>query len=82
MSPGASQSGAEGNRTPDLLDANETLSQLSYGPFGHHCTPRLLHSGRGTRRSPLLLKQQDRKNRQRTSRQVSSVEVVVWPLVR
>ena len=25
-------SGAEGNRTPDLLIANEALSQLSYGP--------------------------------------------------
>jgi hypothetical protein len=24
--------GAEGNRTPDLLIANEALSQLSYGP--------------------------------------------------
>ena len=24
--------GAEGNRTPDLLIANETLSQLSYDP--------------------------------------------------
>ena len=26
--------GAEGNRTPDLLIANEALSQLSYGPTG------------------------------------------------
>ena len=25
--------GAEGNRTPDLLIANEALSQLSYGPL-------------------------------------------------
>jgi hypothetical protein len=24
--------GAEGNRTPDLIDANDALSQLSYGP--------------------------------------------------
>jgi hypothetical protein len=26
--------GAEEDRTPDLLIANETLSQLSYGPTG------------------------------------------------
>ena len=26
--------GAEGNRTPDLLIANEALSHLSYGPAG------------------------------------------------
>jgi hypothetical protein len=26
--------GAEGNRTPDLLDAIEALSQLSYDPWG------------------------------------------------
>ena len=26
--------GAEGNRTPDLRDANATLSRLSYGPNG------------------------------------------------
>jgi hypothetical protein len=26
-------SGAEGNRTPDLLDANETRYQLRYSPF-------------------------------------------------
>lgn len=25
--------GAKGNRTPDLLNAIQTLSQLSYGPF-------------------------------------------------
>ncbi len=25
-------SGAEGTRTPDLLDANQALSQLSYNP--------------------------------------------------
>ncbi len=25
--------GAEGNRTPDLVIANDALSQLSYGPF-------------------------------------------------
>jgi hypothetical protein len=28
----AETGGAEGNRTPDLLIANEALSQLSYGP--------------------------------------------------
>ena len=28
------RSGAEGNRTPDLLDAIEALSQLSYDPEG------------------------------------------------
>ena len=28
----AEDGGAEGNRTPDLLIANEALSQLSYGP--------------------------------------------------
>jgi hypothetical protein len=26
--------GAEGNRTPDLLNAIQALSQLSYGPAG------------------------------------------------
>ena len=30
--------GAEGNRTPDLLNAIQALSQLSYGPITH--TPR------------------------------------------
>ena len=30
---GAKAGGAEGDRTPDLLIANEALSQLSYGPF-------------------------------------------------
>jgi hypothetical protein len=29
---GFSAGGAEGGRTPDLLIANEALSQLSYGP--------------------------------------------------
>ena len=33
--------GAEGNRTPDLLNAIQALSQLSYGP---------LHTTRGSRR--------------------------------
>jgi hypothetical protein len=31
-------SGAEGNRTPDLLNAIQALSQLSYGPITH-CRP-------------------------------------------
>src|SRR5262245_60184709 len=31
--------GAEGNRTPDLLIANEALSQLSYGPRGNGLRP-------------------------------------------
>src|SRR5262249_57962307 len=30
----AAGGGAEGDRTPDLLIANEALSQLSYGPRG------------------------------------------------
>jgi hypothetical protein len=30
--PETSQSGAEGNRTPDLLIANETRYQLRYSP--------------------------------------------------
>jgi hypothetical protein len=29
-------SGAEGNRTPDLLNAIQALSQLSYGPITRH----------------------------------------------
>ncbi len=29
-------SGAEGNRTPDLLNAIQALSQLSYGPSTHN----------------------------------------------
>ena len=35
-------SGAEGNRTPDLLNAIQALSQLSYGPvtnFRRPCNP-------------------------------------------
>ena len=31
---GHENSGAEGNRTPDLSVANAALSQLSYGPSG------------------------------------------------
>ena len=30
---GDRNSGAEGARTPDLLAASQTLSQLSYGPW-------------------------------------------------
>jgi hypothetical protein len=33
--------GAEGARTPDLLAASQTLSQLSYGPWEHPSLPRL-----------------------------------------
>src|SRR5262249_13952809 len=32
--------GAEGGRTPDLLIANEALSQLSYGPAKNATVPR------------------------------------------
>ena len=43
--------GAEGNRTPDLLIANEALSQLSYSPI-----PR--SSGRsGRRRARTMLRE-------------------------
>ena len=28
--------GAEGNRTPDLVIANDALYQLSYSPASHH----------------------------------------------
>ncbi len=28
--------GAEGNRTPDLVIANDALSQLSYGPVNRY----------------------------------------------
>jgi hypothetical protein len=33
--------GAEGNRTPDLLIANEALSQLSYSPIAGYLTSRM-----------------------------------------
>ncbi len=33
LSPDTSQRGAEGNRTPDLLIANETRYQLRYSPL-------------------------------------------------
>src|SRR5215510_16278589 len=33
--------GAEGGRTPDLLIANEALSQLSYGPAKNATVPRV-----------------------------------------
>ena len=32
MSPSCESSGAEGDRTPDLIHAMDALSQLSYGP--------------------------------------------------
>jgi hypothetical protein len=34
--------GAEGNRTPDLLIANEALSQLSYSPIAGHAASSIL----------------------------------------
>ena len=33
LAGGTGDGGAEGNRTPDLLIANEALSQLSYSPI-------------------------------------------------
>ena len=35
-------SGAEGDRTPDLLDAIQALSQLSYGPRAAQCSAELV----------------------------------------
>ena len=35
--------GAEGDRTPDLLVANQALSQLSYSPAAQAAIQRLLH---------------------------------------
>ena len=42
--------GAEGNRTPDLLIANEALSQLSYSPI-----PRIGSRYPGRRRARTML---------------------------
>ena len=42
--------GAEGNRTPDLLIANEALYQLSYSPAvlaAEKCQPDAVKSSRG-----------------------------------
>src|SRR5262249_59873612 len=39
---GAARSGAEGDRTPDLLDAIQALSQLSYGPRDAQCSAELV----------------------------------------
>ena len=36
----ADTGGAEGDRTPDLVIANDALSQLSYGPVPVHFTDR------------------------------------------
>ena len=36
--------GAEGDRTPDLLTASQTLSQLSYGPKRVDCSPSKANS--------------------------------------
>ncbi len=38
-SPTPDDGGAEGNRTPDLLIANEALSQLSYSPIAGFAAP-------------------------------------------
>jgi hypothetical protein len=51
--------GAEEDRTPDLLIANETLSQLSYGPTcvkGAHCS-----IANGTRKRPVQVLDDDQK---------------------
>jgi hypothetical protein len=37
--------GAEGNRTPDLLNAIQALSQLSYGPGTWTSSPRASSAG-------------------------------------
>ena len=44
--------GAEGNRTPDLLIANEALSQLSYSPIPRAATASV---ARGRRRARTML---------------------------
>ena len=49
---GLHDGGAEGNRTPDLLIANETLYQLSYDPI--HLIRRLLGRETGTTNRSLL----------------------------
>jgi hypothetical protein len=38
--------GAEGNRTPDLLIANEALSQLSYSPIAGFSVPSIAGDAR------------------------------------
>ena len=44
---GPDRSGAEGSRTPDLLNAIQALSQLSYGPDAADVTRRIRASGAG-----------------------------------
>ncbi len=46
---GGFDGGAEGNRTPDLLNAIQALSQLSYGPnsFGVGMPPAVFSSAAG-----------------------------------
>ena len=45
---GGAGGGARGSRTPDLLNAIQALSQLSYGPV-HPIVPQILCSRIGTR---------------------------------
>ena len=46
--------GAEGNRTPDLLNAIQALSQLSYSPTGRRKIRNLLRASRMPAQSPLI----------------------------
>lgn len=46
--------GAEGNRTPDLVIANDALSQLSYSPIGGNLTSK----GLGVKNGPNISKKQ------------------------
>ena len=50
--PGSCETGgAEGDRTPDLVIANDALSQLSYGPVPSLCVPASSPSGAGRGRA-------------------------------
>ena len=50
-----------GNRTPDLLIANEALSQLSYSPIPrNHCHARRRCRGRNMRRAVPQVKRPSR----------------------
>src|SRR5690606_11024512 len=51
--------GAREDRTPDLVIANDALSQLSYGPMGR----RILHAAGGARQFPRVLFQQRGEDR-------------------
>ena len=58
----SSLGGAKGNRTPDLLNAIQALSQLSYGPpserRGISAQPLYGQGGPAPSASPLLMKGQ------------------------